>query len=126
MKIVQLNGNGKARDAAMEICKGIEIITNPIRLLNTGDGGTTPDCFDLYKYIEGKFTHAINPAYEGLEKQMELAGGLADVLLDMRLIEREAWFGGGCLLGMRRAGQPMEEVQKLGLSIVTRKKCFGD
>ncbi len=24
MKIVELNGNGKARDAVMEICKGME------------------------------------------------------------------------------------------------------
>jgi len=118
MKIVELNGNGKVRNAVMELCKGIETVTNPIRVLHYYIG-SMPDDFDIYGYIEGKFTHAIDPDYGELKEQLAKEGGRSDTEWRVRLIERKAWFAAGCLFGMKLAGKPMDEIQKMGLSIVT-------
>ena len=124
MKIVELNGNGKARDAVMELCQGIETLTNPVRLLHDASG-SMPDDFDLNGYIEEKCTYAIDPAYEGSKKRIDQEDGLiawrlADELWTVRIIERDAWFAAGCLFGMKLAGKPMDEIQKMGLSMVNR------
>ena len=119
MKIVELNGNGKARDAVMEICKGIETMTEPLRLLKAVMG-SPPDDFDLYGFIEEKFTNAINSDYEEYKAELAKEGLRSDAAIHVYCIEREAWFAAGCLFDMKLAGKPMNEIQKTGLSMVTR------
>jgi hypothetical protein len=120
------NGNGykKANDAVMELCEAIESTFNPIRMLLTSDGGETSDCVDLSPCIK-RFTRAIDPSYERLEKQLAQESGLSDVQLDMQIIEHEARFATRCLFGLKMAGKSMEEIQRMGTSMVTRKKRFG-
>lgn len=113
------NRNQNANDAVMELCQGIETMTNPIRLLKA-TWGSAPDDFDLYGYIEGKFTHAIDPAYEDHKAELAKEGLRSNAAIDVYCIEREAWFAAGCLFGMKLAGRPMEEIKKMGISMVTR------
>ncbi len=63
MKKSKADGKQKAVDVIEEICRGIEATFNPLRLLQTAGGDSTPNCFDLSWPME-RLKRVFDPNYE--------------------------------------------------------------
>ena len=122
-------------EAMIEMTDSIEGIFNPHWILLSSNGDAPMDVYNIHQQVEN-LTHLLFPGYEKSEKKYEAllqelekqlpgnkfnqTGGIDNEVGRMRVWENDAWFGTGCLFGMKLAGKPMEEIKKMASSILSR------